>query len=320
MLSLIFLFLFNERLLLADSVDVSTVGVRAVWIKGYRGLVTINSSESEMAKVTYTKSLWGVNVRKNLDRLEIEVIGPSDKQVWLDAIEKGQVPSVNLEISMPPLPLEMAWREGSVTIRNWTAAAELRLVQAQVLSEEGGGSLSADVHSGLIKISKHKGDVKVIGYDPKLEIDNIEGEVMVDNYTGISRFSSITGNLTLTAYRGLMSVAQGKGKLEVENDRATIKIENHEGPLRGKTTLGTVMASLKGEIDVQLKSDDGDVKLKVLDSGADVNLATEKGQLLVPSFLQTYRTETRKTARGKLRGGQPGRIYVRSQSGSVQIN
>ena len=53
-------------------------------------------------------------------------------------------------------------------------------------------------------------------------------------------------------------------------------------------------------------------------SGASVNLVTQEGELLGPSFLQVTHEGSTKTIRGRLRGeAGKGSLIVRSQDGSI---
>jgi hypothetical protein len=303
--------------------EIPTQAGDVVVMKGYRGRVVFKGvPTATQLRLTVRKAGAGegfVQVRREAQRqVVIEVVGPTEREIWIK--NPVAVAEFDLQLEGPPRVVDLAWRQGRAEFLDWSQPVTAIMIQGEVDSRRSTGDWALDVHSGSVKIYDHDGGLRVTGYDPRVEIQGGQGDLRLENFLGMSRVAQRQGRHELVAHRGSISVSQGKGRVDLQNDRATIRLDDFEGAVRGVSGPGSVLAQLRGEIDVQLRSQEGDVRLRVPDSGADINVATQSGQLIVPGFLQTQRSDSVKSARGRLRGALPGRIMIRSQSGSVSVN
>ena len=305
----------------AETIQYSVLPTDHLFIRGFRGQLKVrNNPEAKTVRIQYTRpenADWQVQIKKISGEIQVVVTGPVEKEKW---VEPKNWPITNLEVEAPGIPMEIYWHQGQVQVARWTGGISATIVSGDIQIERCTGPTKLESGSGNIRIRESIGRIQVSSYNAAIEIIGSNGELQLENYIGATQIKNQAGETKVVAHRGSVNVAKSKGRLELANDRAAINIDDFEGALRGKSGPGSVTAKLIGEIDVQLKSDDGDVRLRVPESGADVSVATAQGQLIVPKFLQTKRTDNLKTASGRLRGTQPGRIVVRSQGGSVQLN
>ncbi len=298
-----------------------------VRIKGFRGDVTYVVKEAApqlTVQITNAKKEmddnWQFSMRRQDDAILVMVDGPQSKQAWADMMADSKLqPVLNLTIVGPSLPLQLNWQEGKFSTRDLKAEALVNLLAGEVDIQGGEGAIRVDAQKGLVKILKHQGSVDVDTYEARVEVGESRGDVTVNNFIGATRVTQMEGALSLLSYKGDTRISRVKGSLAFKNGNSPLHIENLRGDLRGRSMQGPVYASIEGEANVRVESEEGPVNLRMPGSGAWVNLATEEGSLQVPSFLKLTRLPSRKIRTGKLRGDYGGHIFVRTTSGDIRL-
>jgi hypothetical protein len=152
-----------------------------------------------------------------------------------------------------------------------------------------------------------------------VKIAQAKGRIQVRNFSGSTVLTESAGAIVASSFDGSIQMDGSQGRLEFKIEKGSLKTTKHAGDIRGTTNQGAVTLNTVGRSSVHIESQDGAVSLQAVDSGASVNIATKEGALALPDFLQVVRQPQQRVARGRLRGAQPGQIYVRTETGSVRL-
>lgn len=304
-------------------------------VSGFRGSVTIESDDSlKMMSVTlkqvtpknlpgeYSDSLdeWLFSFQRVQNRIEAKVGSPLSKSLWAKLLANPQYqPEFKMIIKGPSIPVTLSWRQGPIQVKSWNASVKLNTLSSDVRVVGGEGPVSATQQEGVLKIVDRSGAIGVDTYKVVTEFNKIKGPIHVQNFSGKSKIAETDGKIDIYSYSGSFDVADGKGQIQFESDRGKIYVKKYEGDLTSETDIGSVYATLLGQARVKIKSRQGNVSLSLPNSGANVNVGTEKGSLNVPNYLRLTRLPNLQLMTGRLRGKNSGRVYVRTESGGIRI-
>lgn len=302
-------------------------------IKGYRGdveyivdptssdiQVSVDRVDSAAATGRVEIDEWQFTMRREKNRVLLVVESPQSKEFWAKILTNfSKQPKFNLKVRAPALNTKLNWHEGKFFTKNFDNGLHLNIVKGDVQVLSGKGELRIDTQSGPIKILNWNGNADIETFESNIDVSGVEGDLRVDNFVGKSRVTGVTGFLRLASYKGDTRASQLKGKVEFKNGNSPLHIDNLEGELRGKTMQGAVFATVKGEVNIRVESNEGQINLRLPGSGAWVNLGTEAGSLLVPTFLKLTRLASQQIRSGKLRGTSSGSVFVRTTSGDIHI-
>lgn len=289
--------------------------------KGNRVTVSLKQTQpanlsSEMKDIVEE---WLFSVQRKDNTIEILVRSPHSKTSWEKTLQNHAMPNFEMQISGPPKLIDLALREGSIDVESWAAPITVYAQKAQVSVNGGDGELKLSLQEGSAKVTGRKGDVSIDSYSAKVICQGNEGRLRVVNFSGNSNIDSHQGPLEVNGYQGEFEVTKGRGRVDFDVDRSTVKIVGRSGDVRGKSVKGPVIASLSGEADVRVTTEEANVSLNLSNSGAQVNVGTEEGQIYAPNYLRQSRLPTMKLIQGRMRGKESGQVYVRSQSGSIRL-
>ena len=304
-----------------------------VTVKGFQGkveyipkdeakdiLVQVSRLNVDSDKEGSISDEWQFTMKRKDGEIQIQVESPQSKQTWSELLVSGAAqPQFNLRIVGPSLPMKVNWQKGSFRTSKFNNTLHVNLLQGTVDVFGGEGELRVDSQRGDVKVISRKGNVEVETYEGKIEVSGIEGDVSVDNFVGDSRVADVEGSLKLLSYKGKTTASKVKGRLEFKNGNSPLHIDNLQGELRGKTMQGPVFAAIKGEANVRVESEEGQISLRLPASGAWVNLGTQEGALRVPNFLKLTRLPRQQIRSGRLRGSVGGSVFVRTTSGDIKL-
>ncbi|MCB0342413.1 MAG: hypothetical protein H6626_03765 [Pseudobdellovibrionaceae bacterium] len=262
---------------------------------------------------------WHFTVRKDGQTIFAEVESPQSKQSWAKLLMSGGIPAYRLEIRGAALPVELNWREGNVTVQNWKGDIQINQLAGKLNIQSVEGDARLFLQKGQLNVEDHKGAVFVKTYDANVRAKKVEGPFSVENFSGVTNLDEVEGSIYLTAFKSPTVVENVKGRIEFKNGQGSLKILDHEGAIRGHSGEGTVSVAVKGEADVRIKTEQGEVSLRAPGSGAWANLGTEEGTLYVPNYLKLNRYPSLKVREGRLKGQRSGRLFVRTQSGNIRL-
>jgi hypothetical protein len=262
---------------------------------------------------------WIFSVQRRDNVIEIMVRPPHSKTSLAKTLQSQQMPTFEVSIQGPARETELALREGSLKIENWSAPLKIYAQKSDVSIRNCEGELHLGVQEGQVHLLSHKGAASIESYSAKVNVKEGSGALSVVNFSGTTDIQSQQGPIELNGYQGGFQVSKGQGRLEFDVDRSTVKVGERAGDLRGKSKQGAVIASLQGESDVRLSTVEGNVSLSLANSGAYLNVGSEEGQVYAPNYLQVSRLPNIRLVQGRLHGKLPGQVYVRSQSGTIRI-
>ncbi len=242
-----------------------------------------------------------------------------DSKVSLASALATAGPELDYEIEMPQIPIEISFRTGSVAIENWNQPVTVSLVKGTIHTNKTEGRLQVQIQHGDVKIESHRGKIEIDSYSAKLLMRNVEGPVESTNFSGETVLREAAGAFDIHAQTGPVWVGKSSGSVDFINGRGGFTLDGFEGPIRGNSDQGVVVANIEGEAEVHIDSNQGAVNVKLpSNSGATVRLQTDDGNLVVPAALAS--ANRGKSVSGRLQGDGPkGSVAVKSKTGAVRI-
>lgn len=262
---------------------------------------------------------WLFSVERVEQGVEIKVKSPPMKSVWVEALKTKQTPRFILEVRAPARPLKVIWQRGRLQIQQWAAPLSAHLESGDLRITQGSGDLKVALQEGQLEVSQQKGSVQVESFKGQVKLDAIEGPVSLLNFSGSSTVKNNQGGLTLKGFDGKFLLTENEGSVDFELVRSPLRLLKHKGEVRGSVDQGSLSLQVLKFSELRLKTKAADVSLELPSSGASLNLGTEQGQIYAPSQFSVVRSARMKTLRGRLKGKEQGRIFVRSESGNIRL-
>jgi DUF4097 and DUF4098 domain-containing protein YvlB len=289
--------------------------------KAAQVVVKVRLETSESANSAIRKSLdeWNFSMQRGETGIEISVQSPHTKEVWREILKSGGAPKYHLEVTAPSMPLELVWRNGNVTLDNWSAKGQVSIQQGQVTALGGSGDLRAVGQEANITVRNRAGKVDAESYSGKVLVDSVKGSVEAESFTGEATVQRSEGQIAVRGFKAPLTVTGGKGRIDFETVRGPVKVNNFGGDLRGTTDEAPVTAKLAGAENVRITSGAGSVTLDLVNSGASVSATSTEGSITGPPHLRADQMAGQKVMRGRLKGAVDGSVVVRSQSGPIRI-
>jgi hypothetical protein len=164
-------------------------------------------------------------------------------------------------------PVEVLGVDEAVSLKNWKASAEVRSIQGPIsVSEYYGKKLSvhcpqcpvslAQARSRVLNINGGKGSI--IAKQVRSEeafFSSSEGAIRVDGGSGVYTVSTSSGSVSVEGFRGT---------LEFVTDTGAVEVRELSGFLSGRSTSGSIQATVKDWIfrdRAFVESDTGEVHL-----------------------------------------------------------
>lgn len=261
------------------------------------------------------------NIRRDGSTVRIDTTGPDSKSTLAEWL-KGPSPELVLEFEMPPVPVDVSVRDGSVTAQGWTQPLAVSLVDGQLKATQTEGALKLQMQRGEARIQGHRGPLEIDSYGAKVFLSKVEGDVKLTNFGGDSSLAELKGNIDVRTQSGGTTVNQSSGSLDFALGRGPLNVTAFEGPLRGETETAAVSAAIEGEAEVSIQSNQGSVSVKLpAGSGAAVRLQSDEGSVSTPDAIKPSTTSAGlKVASGRLAGSGPrGSVNVKSKTGAVRL-
>lgn len=270
-------------------------------------------------------------VRREGSTVLIEERGPDSKTKWDSYLRERTKTEFVFEIVANSVPVDIITQEGSVKIDGWQEAMTVSLIDGQLTTSETTGHLRLQMQKGSATIGRHTGAVVFDGFGAKLEVTDLDGSLDLTNFGGDSQLTRIKGRVEILTQAGTTSIANSSGFLEFVNGRGAFNLSDFDGQVHGETALGPISLGLKGEPEVDIESEKGNVAVRLpADSGASLQLQSEEGGIITPDEIQTElragfvgtirKPNSTAIVSGLLPGqGPKGRIAVRSKSGAIRI-
>jgi len=260
-------------------------------------------------------------IEKKGHQIEIHINEYENKKEWTTLIPKASTQMRKIEISGPPIPVEVHLFGGSVTSTRWSKEMKVSLTTGRFLSTGGSGSLQVYLQKGDITVTDHNGKVVADSYAGNMTLKNIQGDVEASLFSGLLQIEKAHGFLTLSTQQATGKLSQSSGSVQFENGKGNLNIQTFQGRIEGQSNDGNVTVAMGADSEVDIKAKAGRINVHAPpNSGASVNLQTVDGDIFVPTELRVNVLSSEKNVRGRLHGeAQGGSIVVRNQEGSIVV-
>ncbi len=295
--------------------------VRITQGKAAQIVVKVKQEMSDNASSAIRQSMdeWNFSMQRGEAGIEVVVQSPHTKEVWREILKSGGGPKFHIEIVAPSMPLDMAWRAGSINLENWGAKAQISIQQGQIVVNGGAGDLRAVGQEADVRIKNRTGRVEAESFSGKVVISGVKGNLEMECFNGEATINDVEGLLSLKTFKSPVTVSGGKGRIDFETIRGPIKISNFGGDLKGTSDEASVTAKIAGTNEVRITSNAGPVTLDLVNSGATVTATSVEGVITGPPHLRADQMAGQKVMRGRLKGGTDGSVIVRTQTGAIRI-
>ncbi len=251
----------------------------------------------------------------------IEAKGFHTKKSWEKVVFRGKnVPDVQINIKGPSLPLRINLLEGDVVLKNWKHDFLISQKNGKIKSLSNKGEGSLHLVEGQVEMSSHIGNIKADLFRVQARYNKVKGEIWHKSFSGDVNINHALGTVHMQVNQGKVNVIGGKGNTHFDLGEAEFHFSKRSGLLKGKSLQGTIRAILDRAVKVSIQSKTGDVLLQVPHtSAARVDIGTQDGKLVVPQGLRTTKRGVYDIARGRLKGQEPGRLFVRTETGGITL-
>ena len=298
-----------------------------VVIRGYRGKLQIVSNSADTLKVETQKmdsgsqfNQWKIELEQNGTTTQILVKGPSEQEDWNHLRTGSQLPQFHMKVSMPPKPVEVFWAEGEILVDQWNANLSLQMNKGTIQIQKGQGMVKAQLLEGDLQILQRKGSVEAQIFKGQMTAKGIEGSLRLDNFGALCRISDHKGPIDIHNHSGKLNLDNIEGGTSFENVSGAISLSQLAGSLEGNFVKGSLTAHLSSLQNINITSQDAAISIDApKDSGAQVRLRSEKGDIWGPSFLHKSRKGLWVERKGRLKGKQQGSIKIVSKYGNIVL-
>lgn len=296
--------------------------VRLREVKGTNLSVKVRQENPDKLTGTLKDTLdeWQLLMQRRGDVLEIHVKGPESKSTWSELMRGSNWPKFTLDITAPSMPLTLVWRKGSVKVDNWNSSLKLSVLDGEVVVQNGDGDMQLIHQTGDVKAINRKGKMELESFSGRVNIDGGAGALRIENFAGDTTVKGYDGALEWHANRGVGKITGGQGKMDFQTEKGTLTVTDYKGDLRGQSSQGSIQADLISPSQVRITTTEAPVSLKVVGSGAMVNLISEEGAIAAPNFLEKVSASAGKQVRGRLKSGSgEGQIFVKTTTGTIRL-
>src|ERR1700733_9146015 len=184
-----------------------------------------------------------------------------------------------------------------------------------------------------IRTHSGSGDQTIEGIHGNTDLQSGSGDMKLANLTGEIRMQTGSGNVRAHEVAGAIRGGAGSGDIEVEETglgdidlhtgSGNVTVRGIQGGFRAEAGSGDITAEGTQTGGWEIRTGSGNVHVRLpANSAFDADISTSSGTVDVDSpiemTVQGRVQESRKTIRGKVRGGGPV-LSVRTGSGDIQI-
>jgi DUF4097 and DUF4098 domain-containing protein YvlB len=185
-----------------------------------------------------------------------------------------------------------------------------------------------------IQTKSGSGDQTIEGLQAGIDVETGSGDVRLSDLAGDIRIHTGSGNVEAKGASGPFEARAGsgdisieeksKGDVRLETGSGNIEARGVDGGLRASTGSGDVRVDGTPASDWSVKTGSGNAELRVPPQASfDLDVSTSSGSVVVDhpvsTTIQGRVEDSRKTIRGKVRGGGP-EISVHTGSGDVHVD
>jgi DUF4097 and DUF4098 domain-containing protein YvlB len=185
-----------------------------------------------------------------------------------------------------------------------------------------------------IQTKSGSGDQTIEGMQAGIDVETGSGDVRLSDLAGDIRIHTGSGNVEAKGASGPFEARAGSGDISIEkNSKGDVRLETGSGNIEARGVDGGLRASTgSGDVrvdgipasDWSVKTGSGNAELRLPQQASfDLDVSTSSGSVVVDhpvtTTIQGRVEDSRKTIRGKVRGGGP-EISVHTGSGDVHVD
>ena len=185
-----------------------------------------------------------------------------------------------------------------------------------------------------VRTKSGSGDQTIEGMQAGIDIETGSGDVRMTDLAGDLRIQTGSGNVQARGAAGPLQARAGSGDITIEErSKGDVRLETGSGNIEARGVDGGLRASTgSGNVRVDgtpanswsVRTGSGDAELRLPQEAAfDLDVSSSSGSVSVnhpvTTTVQGHIEESRKSIRGKVRGGGP-EISVHTGSGDVRVD
>ncbi len=298
-------------------------GVENIQISGVRGQIKLKGHPGKTfrLKVKHSKGKkyedWSLAVDRRGNTLYFEVSSAAYGAQWRKLVKRDLWPEFDVELSGPPVPATVSWREGDLEYIDWTAAVESSHIKGKLTVIGGSGKYSLQTGEGDVLVKKMAGELILKGESGAVSIEQLTGPLTLSWVAGAVRLKSVMAGGRLDLTDNELSVHTCRGNWLVNMAGGKAHIENCSGKLNAQGVSAAWALRAAFNLETEIKSESGSVAVDWRSGGAKVFLTSESGEIGGPRVKTKLDAEGRKVADFKF-GSKPfGQVFVKTQSGPI---
>lgn len=233
---------------------------------------------------------------------------------WLFGRRQGDVTGIEQH---PPLRQEgNSIHIDYVNVRNITVDYEITApVDTALRARSDSGNLTIEGLHGNADLQSGSGDLKLTGLTGDIRLQTGSGNVRARDIAGAMRGGAGSGDIEVDEH--------GAGDIDLHTGSGNVTVRGVQGALRADAGSGDITAEGQQSGTWEIRTGSGNVRVRLPSNSAfDADFTTSSGTIDVDSpiemTVQGRVQESRKTIRGKVRGGGP-LLSVRTGSGDIHV-
>lgn len=298
-------------------------GVEKIEISGVKGAVRLKgrAGRAYRLKVGHSRGKkfedWSLAVDRRGNILVLEVSSAVYGAQWRKHVRQDKWPEFDIELSGPPVPARVSWKEGKLEYFKWTADIDSSHLRGDILIEGGGGHHNLHTGTGDIRVTKLAGDIKIQGETGNIEVDQVSGRVGLSWLAGNVRIKSVLGGGELDLNESRLKIDKCRGEWSIKLQRGLAEIDQCSGKLMASGESAAWKLRNSEELDTEIKSADGPVAVNWKKGGAKVFLTSTNGSIEGPKVQSKLDSEGRRVAEFTV-GQKPfSPVFVKTESGPI---
>ncbi len=304
---------------------IRAAGIDAIQVIGVKGRLKFIGKQSPHFRlnVRHTKNKrsqdWYLSVDRRGSTLVLEVFNVAHGAQWRNHVKKDVWPEFDLELSGPPRPLTVSWREGDLRFEKWTAPVESSHLKGRLEARGGAGNWRLQTGKGDVKIENLAGHLDLQGESGQLVINGLKGDLQLRWMEGKIELNDIAGSGTVENHKADLRLNTCRKEWRISQDGGSARVQNCSGILRadGKNTKWEITGTTS--LNAEIKSETGPVRVRWPKGGAKVFLTSQSGGILGDSIAPILDPEGRKVATFQIGKKPSGRLFVQTDSGDIQF-
>jgi len=203
-----------------------------------------------------------------------------------------------------------------VNVRNISVDYDITVpVETAVRTHSGSGDQTIEGTKGNADVQTGSGDVKLRNITGELHLQTGSGDVRAHEIAGPVRGGTGSGNIEVEE--------KAAGDIDLHTGSGNLTARGVQGSFHGETGSGDITAEGAQSGSWEIHSGSGNVRVRLPSNAAfDADISTSSGSVDVGApvemTVQGRIGDTRKSIRGKVRGGGP-LLRVRTGSGDIHV-